>query len=103
MDDRVTLQRRVVVTDAMGQDAITWTDVATVWADVEGLRSREFFAAAQTQQEQTVKVRMRYRADVVQGWRLVWGGKGHDIVSVVPVGRKEALEILALQGVKDGR
>ena len=103
LDQRVTLQGRSVATDANGQDTITWVDVATVWAQCQAVRGREFFAAAQVQQEQTVKVRIRYRADVVQTMRLVWQGRAHDITGVVPVGRKEMLEIMCLQGVKDGR
>lgn len=103
LDQRVTLQSRSVVTDAYGQDAITWVDIATVWAQCQALRGREFFAAAQVQQEQSVKVRIRYRADVDQKTRLVWKGVNHDITGVIPVGRKDFLEILCMAGVKDGR
>lgn len=103
LDQRVTLQARSVVTDAMGQDTITWQDIATVWAQCQAVRGREFFAAAQVQQEQTVKVRIRYRADVSTMTRLIWDGRAHDITGVVPVGRKDMLEIMCLQGVKDGR
>ena len=103
LDQRITLQSRSVTTDATGQDTITWIDVATVWAQCQALRGREFFAAAQVQQEQSVKVRIRYRADVTQTMRLMWQGNPHDITGVIPVGRKEMLEILCLAGVKDGR
>jgi SPP1 family predicted phage head-tail adaptor len=103
LDQRVTLQSRTVVKDAYGQDTITWTTVAIVWAQVQALRGREFFAAAQVQQEQTVKVRIRYRSDVLTTWRLVWKGVNHDITGVIPVGRKEMLEIMCIAGVKDGR
>lgn len=103
LDQRVTLQSRSVTTDAMGQETITWLDIATVWAQCQAVRGREFFAAAQVQQEQTIKVRIRYRADVSMLTRLVWQGRAHDITGVVPVGRKEMLEIMCLQGVKDGR
>lgn len=103
LDQRVTLQARSVVTDAHGQDTITWVDIATVWAQCQAVRGREFFAAAQVQQEQTVKVRIRYRADVSPLTRLLWQGRAHDITGVVPVGRKEMLELMCLQGVKDGR
>lgn len=102
LDERITLQSRSVVTDAMGQDTITWVDVVSVWAQVQALRGREFFAAAQVQQEQTIKVRIRYR-DVQPGWRLVWQGRNHDITGVIPVGRREMVEIMCVQGVKDGR
>lgn len=103
LDQRVTLQSRSVVKDAYGQDTITWTTVAIVWAQVQALRGREFFAAAQVQQEQTVKVRIRYRSDVLTTWRLVWKGVHHDITGVIPVGRKQTLEIMCMAGVKDGR
>lgn len=103
LDQRITLQRRVVVQDVYGQDTITWTDIATVWAQCQQLRGREFFAAAQTQQESSVKVRIRYRTDVDQTCRLIWRGVNHDITSAITVGRKEMTEILCLAGVKDGR
>lgn len=103
LDQRVTIQQRSVVADAVGHDTITWVDVATVWAQCQPVRGREFFAAAQVQQEQTVKVRIRYRSDVTPLHRLVWQGRAHDITGVVPVGRKDMLELMCLQGVKDGR
>lgn len=103
LDQRITLQSRTVVPDAYGQDTITWTLIATVWAQVQAVRGREFFAAAQVQQEQTVKMRIRYRADLDQTCRIVHDGKNYDITGIVPVGRKDMLEIMCLQGVKDGR
>lgn len=103
LDQRVTLQSRSSTQDAHGQDTITWVDIATVWAQVQSLRGREFFAAAQVQQEQSIKVRVRYRTDVTQTCRLVWNGVNHDITGVIPVGRNDMLEIMCLAGVKDGR
>lgn len=103
LDQRITLQIRSIVKDAYGQDTITWVDVATVWAQCQALRGREFFAAAQVQQEQTVKVRIRYRSDVTPTWRLLWRGHPYDITAVIPVGRNDLLEIMCTAGVKDGR
>ena len=103
LDQRVTLQSRSVVKDAMGQDTITWVPEATVWAQVQAVRGREFFAAAQVQQEQTIKVRIRWRTGVSPTWRLVWQGRNHDITGIIPVGRNDMLEIMCLCGVKDGR
>jgi len=102
-DQRVTLKARSVVKDAVGQDTITWSTLATVWAQVQALRGREFFAAAQTQQEHSIKVRIDYRADVDLTMRLEWRGQGYDITGVVPVGRNDMLELICLAGVKDGR
>lgn len=88
LTERVTLQSRSVAKDAYGQDTITWIDVATVWARVRAVSGREFFAAAQVQQEQTVKVLVRYRTDVQTTWRMVWQTRAHDITGVVPIGHE---------------
>ena len=90
--------------------------MATVWAEVEPLRGREFFAAQGAQYACDVKVRMRYRPDVSPGkpmvryaeqWcelRIMWRGQPHDVTSVIDVkGRREALELLCVAGVRDGR
>jgi SPP1 family predicted phage head-tail adaptor len=104
LNQRVTLQRRAAGADAMGQASGAWEDVATLWAQVLPLRGREFFAAAQVQQELSIKVTIRYRADVAPSMRLVWQGQPHDITGVVQIGgKKDWLEVMALGGVKDGR
>lgn len=103
MDERVTLQSRVAVTDAMGQAVITWTTQGLVWASVQALGAREFFAAAQTQQDDSIRVRIRHRADVDQTWRLLWRGLAYDITGIRFLGRREYLDLMCLQGVKDGR
>jgi SPP1 family predicted phage head-tail adaptor len=104
LTERVTLQSKASTPDAFGQDTAAWADVATVWAQVLPLRGREFFAAAQVQQELSVKTTIRYRADVKPSMRLVWRGQPHDITGVVDLGgRREWLEVMALAGVKDGR
>lgn len=99
LDQRITLQNRSVTQDTFGQDITVWVDVLTVWAQVQALRGREFFAAAQVQQEKTLKVRIRYRSDVSPTWRFIWQGRVHDITSVIPVGRKEMLELMCHEGV----
>jgi len=104
LDQRVTLQSRSVVVDAVGQETITWTDVATVWAEVEQLRGRELFAAAGTVYENTTRVRIRHRTDVLATWRVVHGSVKMDITAVIDVGgRKDITELMCLEGVKDGR
>lgn len=94
LDERVTLQQPVTVRDSYGQETVTWQAVATVWAGVQALRGREYFAAAAVQRELTVKVRLRYRADVVSTWRLVHRGTAYNIEAVIPVGRREWLELM---------
>ncbi|MBM4299281.1 MAG: head-tail adaptor protein, partial [Deltaproteobacteria bacterium] len=64
LDKRVTLQSAVLVRDGHGQPIETWSNVATVWAAIEPIRGREFFAAKQFSAEVTHKLVIRYRSGV---------------------------------------
>lgn len=103
-NQRITLQQRTTTTDGLGQDVVVWSDVAKVWARALPLRSREFFAARQIQEEDTVRFVILARADVAKTWRLIWKGVAHDITGVIPLTDDPGfMEIMALAGVKDGR
>lgn len=103
--ERVTIQQRAVTLDAIGENTAGWTDLATVWANAEPLRGREYFAAGQQQQLVDVRFRMRYRSDVTGAMRVVWRGLPHDIVGppINVEGRREFLELMTVQGQRDGR
>ena len=104
LQHRVTLQQRVAGVNALGQASTSWANVFEVWAAVEPLRGREFFAAGQGQAEVTTRITIRYRAGVVPSMRAVWRGQPYDIQSVIePLGQKQILELMCLQGVADGR
>ncbi len=105
LNQRVKIQARSVVRDAAGQETITWTDTFTnVPAEVMPLRGREFFAAAQVHQQQSIKALMRYKAGVDAADRLVWDGLNYDITAVIRLGgQKRWMEVMADTGVKDGR
>ena len=102
LDQRVTLQQKSVTRAANGEEVVSWTPVATVWAEVRQIRGKEFFAAAQMQDATDVRVRIRYRAGVTRDMRLLWRGASLDIVAVIELGRKEALELMCVSGVRNG-
>jgi len=68
---RVTLQRRVESQDATGAVVWTWTSFATVWASIEPLTGREYFAAAQVQSAIDARIRIRYLANVTAKMRVL--------------------------------
>lgn len=102
-DQRVTLQQRESDdVDGNGQPVADWEDVATVWAKVEPLRGREYFAAGQTQSQVDVKVTVRYRVGVVPTMRLMWREVPHDIVSVIePHAGLVSLELMCRTNGRD--
>ncbi len=83
LNRRITLQRKTGATDSYGAEIATWTDVATVWAAIEPLSGREFFASRQINAELTTRIVIRYLAGVVPAMRIVHGAKLYDILSVI--------------------
>lgn len=56
---RVEVQRATDGIDAFGDQTPTWTSLGTFWAAVEPLNGREYFIAAGTSAESTIRVLMR--------------------------------------------
>lgn len=89
--ERVTIQQQSITRDASGEELITWSDVATVWAQVlPGASSERFQAAAgQRVAEVSHTVRIRFRAGITPKMRLVWETRVLEILSIVdPDGRR---------------
>jgi SPP1 family predicted phage head-tail adaptor len=100
--ERITVQRKSVTRDAFGGETITWTDVATVWAEAQPIGGREYTALRQAQSEITIRFRLRYLAGVTPAMRVSWNGGQYDIVEVIDVGaRNRELELLC-RGEADG-
>lgn len=94
---RVTLQRPVTSRDTYGDAIESWVDVATVWAAMEDLSGREYWAAAQQASEVTTRVTIRYRDGVHVTWRIVhavtW--ETYQIHAILdPDGRRRELQLL---------
>jgi len=105
LDQRLTLQSRAAGADVLGQASGAWADVATVWGRARPLRSREIFAAGQTQNVTDVEFTIRWRDDVLPTWRVLWRDVPYDITGQ-PIdvdGQAQWLELLAATGVRDGR
>lgn len=101
---RVTIQSKTTVRDKEGFEAEVWTDVTTVWAAVEPLRGREYFAAAAVHAENTVRIRMRYRSGVTPEMRVKYGTRLFDIISVIDVDeRHQELQVMVKEVCGDGR
>ncbi|MFZ5762837.1 MAG: phage head closure protein [Thermodesulfobacteriota bacterium] len=97
---RVTIQAPgLAAASEYGDQATIWSDVATVWADIQPMSGRELFAAQAVQSEATVKITMRYRADLTTAMRLAHGSTIYDIHHVPPVaGQGNELTLLCSTG-----
>lgn len=96
LDKRITIQSRTEAQDSTtGETTYTWADVDTVWAEVQELRGREYFAARQVQSDIGVKFTIRYRSDVTVLNRISYGSRTYNIRHIATLGRKYGLEIFA--------
>jgi len=60
LDKRITLQSRSATLDDYGQELNSWSDIATVWANVKPLGGREKLRAMAVESLLTHTVTVRY-------------------------------------------
>ena len=105
-DQRIRIERKGTPTRAPNGDEIAaWEPVAEVWARVEPMRAREWFAAAQAQSGADYRVTIRYRLGITADMRVVWIRTGQvlDIVGE-PIdinGRRQDLELMCASGARN--
>ena len=95
MRERVTIQSPTEVRSPSGETTLSWATVATVWASVDGLSTREILQAQQANVVATHKIKIRYRAGVSHTQRIIWRGRTMEMSSVVERDGRTSLEILA--------
>lgn len=92
---RVKLQSKSVTRNDFGEEVVTWTDTATVWAEVSGLSGREYITQARTEAEVSHRVRIRHRASIVPHMRVLVGTtQALDIEAVLPDERKREILLM---------
>jgi SPP1 family predicted phage head-tail adaptor len=70
MRHRVTFQSRVTTKDSYGQPLDVWADMFTTWASLDDTRAREMFSGQKFLNEIQLTVRVRYRREVNESWRI---------------------------------
>jgi head-tail adaptor len=100
LDRRVTLERAYNEKDRLGTEVPTWTSLATVRASRTDLRGREQVESAELAAEQWARFTVRWSRQLLEldaTCRLV-DERGRDwaISSVVEVGRRKSIEIMAV-------
>jgi SPP1 family predicted phage head-tail adaptor len=96
MRERVTIKSPTEVRSLSGETTLNWdTSLATVWASVEGLSSRDILQAQQANVIATHRIRIRHRDDVTHTHRIIWRNRTMEIASVTERNHREVLELLA--------
>ncbi|MCK9569544.1 phage head closure protein [Candidatus Pacearchaeota archaeon] len=92
---RITLQSPTATLNAIHETVDTWTDVDTVWAAIEPNTGTWYYAAKQANSNVKGRVRIRYRSDIEATWRIKFGDRILNIISILtPDERKTEIVIL---------
>jgi len=86
---RITLQKPVQTRSSFNELVTSYTDVATVWAAVEWEYGRRYLEASQLNAEVAGIIRIRYRSDIKPEWRLKYGDRYIQILSIANVRERD--------------
>ena len=111
---RILIQQRTpAVESAFGQQLISWTDVATLWCEIEALSGSQLAKAQSVYNETTHRITVRYQpllANVKQvgSYRGVYTSGGimyyFDIgASLNELERNRTVALMATEGLNDGQ
>jgi SPP1 family predicted phage head-tail adaptor len=95
LDKRVSLQHRVLTRNDHGEEVVSYSEYATLWARKSDLRGREYFAAQQMNSEITTEFSLRWRSDVLATDRIVENGVAYNIRQIAEIPRHRGLQIMA--------
>lgn len=96
--ERVTIQSRSATRNSFGERSFSFSEVATVWADVRPVSGREKLVSDTEIANTDYMIRIRYRTDVDTDKRLVLeNGTVLDIENVTHDRRKTYNEIMAVE------
>lgn len=94
LDTRIQIKVKTSTRDSFGAEIITYTLLATVWAEKVPVTGREYFAASQFIPEATVKFRIRFREDFDETAIITYDGIDYDILYMAEIGRADGVELL---------
>lgn len=94
MDRRITIQSLTQGQGTRyGEPTETWSDWATVWANVYSGSGRELEAARQITAEIDTQFQIRYVSGLTPTMRILYEGRTYDIWRIQEVGRRNRWNI----------
>lgn len=94
LDTRITIQSLTAGYDEIGQPVESWSEVASVWASVRHVSWLETIKSGADVSVVKVSVRIRYRAGIDAGMRVLHGAEVFDIRAVLPDARRQYVDLV---------
>lgn len=108
LGQRITLQQRSIEQDVTGGQLSTWTDIATVWAEVMPLSGRELITAQSINSETSHQITLRWQSafanpKALAAMRVVFNGRYFNITAAINEDEgNRILTLMATEGLNDG-
>ena len=94
----VVIQRATVARDAHGQETRTWARLATVKADIQPIRAREFVEGGATVSDVSHKIIMRHFPGLLPTDRILYAQRTFNIAAVINPGERNIMtEVIATE------
>ena len=95
LNKRIVIQYPTRASDSMGGFIATWIDSDTIWAAIWPTSAGELVQSMQTNMAISHRIRVRYRSDITSAYRIKFGNRYFNIVSMInPNEKGEWLDIL---------
>lgn len=93
LDRTITIQRFTSAVDDFGTPVETWSDVATLRAEIVQASTAEFFRDEAPRDDTTIVFRTRFIAGITNADRVAYDGRLFDVKETKEIGRRNGLEL----------
>lgn len=94
LKERILIETPKESRNTLGESYMSWQTLATVYASVNGMNSREILQAMQANVIATHKIHIRFREGINHQARITWRGRTMEVASVVERYGRTLLELL---------
>jgi len=96
----ITIQHPTKASDGMGGFTETFTDADSVFAAIWPISATELVRSMQQTMEITHRIRIRYRSAFRPDWRIKFGNRYFNIVSIInPNEKNELLDLMCREAI----
>lgn len=100
LNKRIILQCPTRTSDGMGSFTTVWAEDSKVWAAIWPTSAKEQIQSMKETLTVSHRIRIRYKSSVLSSWRVKFGSRYFNIVSLVnPEERNEWLDIMCKEAV----
>lgn len=96
----VSIESQSITRSATGEASSTWNTFAQVYARIEPLSGKEFFAAQETQNEASTRITIRYLQGVTEDMRVLHAGRVYHVDVVLNINERDIMMQLMCHEVR---